>query len=88
MSLDKKIINEEKIDNKRIKRQMRKTENKKELCSSLSNISIFQKDNKSLILIPENNKDNNNNNNHYSNYIRVYSENKVYKQNQKKENEQ
>ena len=84
MSLDKKIINEEKIDNKRMKRQRRKSENKKELCSSLSNISIFQKDNKSLILIPENNKDNNNNNNHYSNYIRVYSENKVYKQNQKK----
>ena len=43
MSLDKKIINEEKIDNKRIKRQKRKSENKKELCSSLSNISIFQK---------------------------------------------
>ena len=87
MSLDKKIINEEKIDNKRIKRQRRKSENKKELCSSLSNISIFQKENKSLILTPENNKDNSNNN-HYSNYIRVYSENKVYKQNQNKENEQ
>ena len=87
ISLDKKIINEEILDNKKIKKQRRKSENKKELCSSLSNISIYQKDNKSLILNAENNKDNSQNKN-YSNYIRVYSEHKIYKQNENKENEQ
>jgi hypothetical protein len=54
ISLDKKVVNEENLD---MKRKKRKSDIKKDIYSSQSNISLYQKDNKSLIL----NFDNNNN---------------------------
>ena len=47
ISLDKKVANEENLD---IKRKKRKSDIKKDIYSSQSNISLYQKDNKSLIL--------------------------------------
>ena len=73
--MDKKVINEENLD---IKRKKRKSDIKKDAYSSQSNISLYQKDNKSLIL----NLDNNNNrevSKNNSNNINIYNDNKIYK---------
>ena len=84
-SVDKKGLNEENLE---MKKQKKKYDSKKELYSSQSNISLYQKDNKSLILNLDNiNKDINKNKDN-SNNIHIYNENKIYKQNHNKENEE
>ena len=70
ISLDKKVANEESFN---IKRKKGKSDIKKDIYSSQSNISLYQKDNKSLILNFDNNIKNNSNN------MNVYNENKIYK---------
>ena len=73
--MDKKVVNEENFD---MKRKKRKSDIKKDIYSSQSNISLYQKDNKSLIL----NFDNNNNreiSQNNSNNMNAYNENKIYK---------
>ena len=68
--MDKKVANDESLD---MKRKKRKSDIKKDIYSSQSNISLYQKDNKSLILNFDNNIKNNSNN------MNVYNENKIYK---------
>ena len=85
ISLDKKGLNEENLD---IKKQKKKFDIKKEFYSSQSNISLYQKDNKSLILNLDNINKESYKNKDDSNNINIYKENKIYKKdNNSKEKE-
>ena len=84
MSLDKNVINKEILHNKNKKKQL---DFSKDLFSSQSNISLNQKEKKSLILNLGNINNEININNNYSNKIKIYNDNKIYKSNYNKKKE-